>query len=241
MQTNEKNHVAHIAEGPTLSALIEINKAYSYTDAPSMLGRMLRTARWPSCLALIASIFAVVASIKWRSEFGAQTAGVLLAGSVIWFKRDAFRHYYARKATAVFLETFTHRDQAIRYIMFCEQLPKEIAADAQVLERVLRLLEQRQKVRQAGLVTRHPVVAALLAVFLMLLGVLFSKGADASISATITATFLVGVLIVIAMQLGMIWRTREYRDEERVEFVLWLWAEASEMRSSAGRMSGTNI
>ena len=42
------------------------------------------------------------------------------------------------------------------------------------------------------------------------------------------ATFLVGMLMIFAMQLSAVWRTREYRDEELAEFVLWLWAEASD-------------
>jgi hypothetical protein len=41
-----------------------------------------------------------------------------------------------------------------------------------------------QKVRTAGLVTRHPVVTALLALFVMLIGVLISKAAENSIPGT---------------------------------------------------------
>jgi hypothetical protein len=36
------------------------------------------------------------------------------------------------------------------------------------------------------------------------------------------------MLTIFALQLSSIWRTREYRDEELAEFVLWLWAEAAD-------------
>lgn len=217
-----------VAEGRTLAALMAVNKAYSATDAPAMLGRMFRTARWPSLLTFGLSVLVSIATIRWRIEIGAQISGVLLASAVLWLKHDAFREYYTRKRTEIFLQAFAPRDQAIRYIVFCEELPREVARDAQVLERVLRLLEQRQKVRHAGLVTRHPFVTVLVAIFVMLVGVLISKTADASIAATVTATVVLGFLILIAMQLSLFWRTREYRDEERTEFVLWRWTEACE-------------
>lgn len=227
-QANDSAQAPSVTEGPTLWALVAVNKAYSVTDAPSMFGRMLRTARWPSKLAVICSLLASVASIKWRSEFGTQATAVLIVASFFWFKRDAFRAYYTRKRTATFLDTFSRREQAVRYVIFRENVPDDIATNTPLLERLLRLLEQRQKVRQAGVVTRHPIVTALLALFLMLLGVLISKTADASIPATIIATFGIGILTIFALQLSVIWRTREYRDEELTEFVLWLWAEASE-------------
>jgi hypothetical protein len=217
-----------IAEGRTLAALMAVNKAYSATDSAAMLGRTLRTARWPSKLAFILAILGSVAIIKWRSEIGAQVAGGLLAVTILWLKHDAFRMYHARKHTASFLQAFAPRDQAIRYIVFCEELPRDIAQDATLLERILRLLEQRQKVRHAGLVSRHPFVTFLVAIFVMLVGVLISKAADASISAIIAATVVIFFLIIIAAQLSLFWRTRDYRDEERTEFVLWLWAEACE-------------
>ena len=193
-----------------------------------MLGRMFRTARWPSRLAVVASVLLAVAAVAWHNERGIQASAFLVASCFYAFKRDAFRAYYTRKQTATFLGTFTRRDQAFRYVMFRENVPEDISKDTKLLERLLRLLEQRQKVRQAGLVTRHPAVTTLVALFLMLLGVLISKAADASFPGTVTATFVVLMLIFIAMQLGAIWRTREYRDEEIAEFVLWLWAEASD-------------
>lgn len=217
-----------LADGSTLADLLAVIRAYSRTDAPSLLGRMFRTARWPSRLAVPVSICATIALYMWRIDYGAEIAAVLFACSVGLFKRDAFRAYYTKRGVAAFLDTFGRRDQSFRFVLFCEALPREIAGDHARLERILRLLEQRQKVRQAGVVTRHPVVAGLVALFLMLLGVLIAKAADYSVSGTITATILVGMLILLALQMGAIWRTREYRDEEMYEFVLWLWAGAIE-------------
>ncbi len=228
MTAKEANRTTHVAEGATLSALIAVKKAYANTDAPVMVGRMLHDARWPSRLAVLASPLAVIGAIKWQNEFSLQAAAVVIFGCFYWFKRDAFRTYYTRKETATFLDTFTTKAQAIRYIMFRENVSNTLATDTFLLDRLLRLLEQRQRVRRAGVVTRHPIVTSLVAIFLILMGVLISKAADASIPATLTATFLVGMMILMAMQLGIIWRTGEYRDEELSEFVLWLWAEATE-------------
>lgn len=218
----------HVADGPTLSGLIAINKAYSVTDAASMFGRMFRTARWPSRLAVLASLIGTAVAIKWNHNPAMPLAAFALVGSFLWFKHDAFRDYYGKKRTATFLDTFSRRDQAFRYVFFKENVPEEIANDTELLERLRALLDQRQKVRTAGLVTRHPVVTALLALFVMLLGVLISKAAENSIPGTLTACFLVGMLTLLALQLSSIWRTREYRDEELAEFVLWLWAEAAD-------------
>ena len=218
-----------IAAGPTLSALVAVNKAYAATDACSLLRRMLRTAQWPSRMAVAGSILATLVAFWRNHEFGIQVSAFMTVASFYWFKRDAFRDYYAHKRTATFLDTFGSREQAVRYILFKETLPAAIVCDGALLERVLRLLEQRQRVRQAGLVTRHPVVAALVAFFLMLVGALVKKVADASFTGAFTTAFLVGMLILFAMQLGTVWRSRAYRDEELTEFVLWLWAEASEI------------
>lgn len=226
--TQQEGPCPSVAESSTLSALIAVNKAYSSTDAPSMLERMFRTARWPSRLAVLISSLAATGAIIWRSDFGVRIVAPLIVICFYWFKRDAFRHYYIRKRTATFLDTFTRRDQAIRYVMFRESVPDAIASDVSLLERLLRLLEQRQKVRHAGLITRHPAVTVLQALFLLFLGALVSKVADVSVTGTITVLFVIGMLILLAMQLGAVWRTREYRDEELAEFVLWLWAEASE-------------
>ena len=223
-----------IAEGPTLSALIAVSKAYSVTDAASMAGRMFRTARWPSRLAVIATFVFCVVSVAPRWEKLIQPGTFALVASVFWFRRDAFRDYYGKKRTATFLDTFSRRDQAFRYVMFRENVPEEIANDPEVLDRLRTLLDQRQKVRRAGLVTRHPLVTALVAVFLMLFGVLISKAADASIPGTLMALFFVGMLTLLAMQFSAIWRTREYRDEELAEFVLWLWAEAQDANPEPG-------
>ena len=239
--SNETSKTPPVAAGATLAALIAVTKAYSVTDGASMLGRMLRTARRPSKTALLLSILATIAVIAWRIEPGIQIAALALVGSVFWFRRDAFRDYYGKKRTATFLDTFSRRDQAFRYVMFRENVPEEVATDTDLLDRLRTLLDQRQKVRRAGLVTRHPLVTVLLALFLMLLGVLISKGAEASVAATLMVTFLVGMLVFLTMQLGAIWRTREYRDEELAEFVLWLWAEASDTvqeRISAAPIEG---
>ena len=217
-----------IADGPTLSGLISVNKAYAVTDAASMFGRMFRTARWPSRLAVLVSLIGVGIAIKWSPDRGINIAAFAFAASFFWFKHDAFRDYYGKKRTATFLDTFSRRDQAFRYVFFKENVPEEIANDTELLERLRTLLDQRQKVRTAGLVTRHPVVTALLALFLMLLGVLISKAAENSIPGTLTACFLVGMFTLFALQLSSIWRTREYRDEELAEFVLWLWVEAAD-------------
>lgn len=234
--TSEHTNAAKsVAEGPTLSALIAVSKAYSVTDAASMAGRMFRTARWPSRLAVLASLIGTGVAIKWFQDTGIHVAAFALVASVFWFRRDAFRQYYGRKRTATFLDTFSRRDQAFRYVMFRENVPEEIATNAALLDRLRTLLDQRQRVRHAGLVTRHPLVTALVALFLMLLGVLISKAADASVPGTLMALFLVGMLGILAMQFSAIWRTREYRDEELAEFVLWLWAEASDLTDSGPR------
>lgn len=167
---------APVAEGATLTALIAVTKAYSVTDGASMLGRMLRASRRPSKLAVFLSVLATIAMVAWRIEPGIQIAAFALVASVFWFRRDAFRDYYGKKRTATFLDTFSRRDQAFRYVMFREHVPEEIAGNADLLDRLRTLLDQRQKVR-AGLVTRHPLVTALLALFLMLLGVLISNAA----------------------------------------------------------------
>jgi hypothetical protein len=223
-----------VAEGATLSALIAVSKAYAFTDAPSMLGRMLRTARWPSRLAVLASLVGTGIAIKWFQDTGVHIAAFAFVASVFWFRRDAFRDYYGKKRTATFLDTFSRRDQAFRYVMFREHVPDEIAGNTELLDRLRTLLDQRQKVRHAGLVTRHPLVTALVALFLMLLGVLISKLADASIPGTLMALFAVGMLALLAIPFSAIWRTREYRDEELAEFVLWLWAEAQDANPEPG-------
>ena len=89
--TNEKADIPGVAEGPTLFALIAVTKAYSFTDAFPMFGRMLRTARWPSKLAFVGSLLATVVAIKWRSDFGVQATAFLIVATFFWFKRDAFR------------------------------------------------------------------------------------------------------------------------------------------------------
>ena len=230
----QTNSTKSIAEGPTLTALIAVSKAYSVTDAASMAGRMFRTARWPSRLAVLAAIIGTGIAIKWFQDTGAHVAAFAFVASVFWFRRDAFRDYYGKKRTATFLDTFSRRDQAFRYVMFRENVPEEIATNAPLLDRLRTLLDKRQKVRRAGLVTRHPLVTALVAVFLMLFGVLISKAADASIPGTLMALFFVGMLTLLAMQFSAIWRTREYRDEELAEFVLWLWAEAQDANPEPG-------
>jgi hypothetical protein len=162
--------IASIAEGETLPALVVITKAYSATDGPAMLLRMLRTARWPSRLALIVSILLTFAMIACRIEQGIHISAVALVTSVYLFRLDAFRIYSKKKSTT-FLNTFSRRDQAIRYIIFREQVPAEITRNAAILDRLRALLDQRQKVRRAGLVTRHPLVTAFIALFLMLVSV----------------------------------------------------------------------
>ena len=72
------------------------------------------------------------------------------------------------------------------------------------------------------------------AVFAMLIGALISEGAAASLNLTFTATFVTLMALLVTMQVGLVWRSGDYRDEELTEFVLWLHEEAAEASQGGG-------
>jgi hypothetical protein len=58
----------------------------------------------------------------------------------------------------------------------------------------------------------------------MLLGAVVSKVAEISFQTVLVGAFLFGGAFLITLPLNSLWRSRDYRDEEIAEFVLWLWA-----------------
>ena len=197
-----------------------------------MLGYMLRHAGWLSRSFFLVCLAFVASSILRPSEIWPNLATGTLVLSAICLRRDAFRKYREQKHPVMRMALFTRYNQAYRYLIFCENLPATIKKNAPLLKNLLQLLEQRQRVRQSSAITRNPTVTVFTAVVVIVTSGLVSRLASTSITLALTLLFVVFMLLLASMQIGFFWRTREYKDEEMAEFVLWLEAEASDVNQT---------
>ena len=202
-----------------------------------MLGAMLRKATWRSKIPLLMTIVLCCVAIIYKAESLWPVIATWGVVSALVFQRDAFRTYYEKRHPALGLDLFTRYNQPFRFLVFCENLPAELKTDPDALGRLLRLLEQRQRVRHSSSITRHPAVSLGAALFMILLGVVVQKAADVSIQFVLLTSAFLLAFIVLAVQVGWIWRTRDYMDEELTEFVLWLWSEANDCNETTATIA----
>jgi hypothetical protein len=211
-----------------LSALSVVHKAYRLTDAAPFLGYMLGHASWHSRVLLLLSVIVSIAAFIFTSKIGIQISATSAAIVFLWLRNDAFRRYRAEKHPALGMDIFTNHSQGYRYLVFNEALPIGMKSDSVLLEKLLRLLEQRQRVRNTNAFMRNPAISFLVAALVMLAGALIPKAVDLSLGPVLISVVMIIIALLVMLTISGLWRTREYKDEELTEFVLWLWAGASE-------------
>lgn len=212
----------------SLSALSAVYKAYRMTDAVPFFGYMFCHATWRSKWPFSLCIIAVSVVIFYKAEAGIQLTPVSVVLALLWLRNDAFRRYRAEKHPALGMDIFTNHSQGYRYLVFNEALPIGVKNDSALLEKLLRLLEQRQRVRNTNAFMRNPAISFLVAALIMLAGALIPKAVDLSLGPVLISVVMIIIALLVMLTISGLWRTREYKDEELTEFVLWLWAGASE-------------
>lgn len=231
MKQNDNTNTSSVAlpnQRSSLSALSAVYKAYRMTDAIPLFGYMFRHATWRSKGPFFLCILAVSVAIFYEAEAEIQLTSVSVVLALLWLRNDAFRQYRAEKHPALGMDIFTNHSQGYRYLVFNEALPIGMKSDSALLEKLLRLLEQRQRVRNTNAFMRNPAISFLVAALVMLAGALISKTVDLSPAPILISVFVIIIALIMVLPISGLWRTREYKDEELTEFVLWLWTGASE-------------
>lgn len=106
--------------------------------------------------------------------------------------------------------------------MFKEFVPQDVQANKELVRCVLRLLDQRKRVRQANTFLKQPVVSFLLAITMVIIGALVSQLIGSGFQISVLALALIGMAVILISPFIMVLRSRAYRDAELTEFLLWL-------------------
>jgi hypothetical protein len=196
-------------------------RAYKETRAIGFGNYMIRNAGGYSTAAIILGGIATVFAGGFKRDL-LPFMIILLAGVFLWLQRDAYRKY--RGDPSLKLDLITNNNQGHRFVLFCEKLPAELKDNKLLLENLLKLLEQRQRVRKTNVITRNPIISFQLSILLMFIGAAVSKITQLPLQNLIPLGALFIGTFFITIPLNVLWRGRDYRDEELAEFVLWLWA-----------------
>ena len=204
-----------------MEALVCVHRAYKETGVLRFFFHMIRNAQWYSAFAVITcGIVAIITAMV--NQDALPFISVPMALVFVWFQRDAYRKY--KGDPALKLDVVANNNQGHRFVLFCENIPDELKKNNHLIEKLLRMLEQRRRVQKTNVITRNPIISIQLSILLMFVGATISEVADKSFEISIVGVFLLAGAFFITLPLNCVWRSREYRDEELAEFVLWLWA-----------------
>lgn len=205
-----------------MEAFACVHRAYNETGGLHFFFYMLRNAQLYSAVAVIICGIAAI-TIALLNQDALPFICTPMAIVLVWFQKDAYRKYQGDPALN--LNVVANNNQGYRFILFCEQIPDTVKKDNHLIGKLLRMLEQRQRVQKTNVITRNPIISIQLSILMIFIGATVSKLADLSSELIIVGIALITGTFFITLPLNSIWRSRDYRNEELKEFILWLWAD----------------
>lgn len=216
----------------TLLDLKTIQDAYDCTGPLQVFREVICFTPWKKRIAFLVGLLVVCALTFWG--ISADRADVALFPGIIFAllwdyqRRTAFKRFYAENPEII--RTFQKYDQGLRYLLFKERLSTDLRQDAKRISTLLDLLAKRQQVKTASTFSRRPIVSVILGILVFLAAAVFQHvPAKVTVPTALIISVALGFLILNLRMTADIWRTRDYKDTELSEFVLWLSVEAADI------------